>query len=188
VGSDIPETDDQVGALFGAVVVDTLDDLAWPELGRRLAVSGDWSLAGLSAEPAYWRARAEGRLGQSLSPRLALQVDGFAGFSGDDVPVYNWYRVGGVTLIPGYHHEELKGAQALAAAVSLRFKVFGQLRVLVRGGAGNVFATTADVTLDGLRWGVGAGLYHPSPIGPVSFEMGVRDGGDTLASLSIGWH
>jgi len=188
VGINIPETNDHVGALFGSVVVDTLDDLAWPEHGRRLAIGGDWSLAGLGADRAYWRARAEGRLGQSLSPRLALQVDGFAGLSGDDAPVYNWYRIGGVSLIPGYHHEELKGAQAIAGAVSLRGKAFGQLRVLVRGGAGNVFPTTADITLDGLRWGVGAGLYHPSPIGPVSFEMGVRDGGDTLASLSIGWN
>jgi NTE family protein len=187
-GIDIPASDDQVGALFGAVVVDTLDSLAWPEHGHRLAISGEWSLAGLSADPVYWRAQAQGRMGVSLSPRVALQVDGLAGFSGDEVPVYNWYRVGGVTLVPGYHHEELKGAQALAAAVSLRYKLFGQLRVLVRGGAGNVFPTTADITLDGLRWGVGAGLYHPSPVGPVSFEVGVRDGGNTLASLSIGWN
>ena len=123
-----------------------------------------------------------------LGRRLLAQVDAFAGFSGDDVPVYDWYRIGGVTLVPGYHHEELKGAQALAAAVSLRFKVFGQLRVLVRGGAGNVFPTTDDITLDGLRWGVGVGVYHPSPIGAVSLELGVRDDGGTLASLSVGWN
>ena len=36
-GLDLPEANDQVGALFGSVVVDTLDDLAWPEHGRRLA-------------------------------------------------------------------------------------------------------------------------------------------------------
>jgi hypothetical protein len=117
-----------------------------------------------------------------------LQVDAFAGFGGDDVPVYNWYRIGGVTLIPGYHHEELKGAQALAGAVSLRCKVFGQLRLLVRGGAGNVFPTTSDITLDGLRWGVGVGAYHPSPVGAVSLELGVRNDGGTLASLSVGWN
>jgi len=47
---------------------------------------------------------------------------------------------------------------------------------------------TEDVTFDGLRWGAGVGVYHPSPIGPVSFEMGVRDGGGTLGSLAIGWN
>jgi len=35
---------------------------------------------------------------------------------------------------------------------------------------------------------VGLGVYHPSPIGPVSFEVGVRDDGYTLLSLSVGWN
>jgi NTE family protein len=187
-GIDLPESNEQVGTLFGSFVVDTLDSLAWPEHGRRLAISGDWSLAGLGADPVYWRAQAMGRVARPLGERVLLQVDAFAGLSGDNVPVYNWYRIGGVTLVPGYHHEELKGAQALAAAVSLRCKAFGQLRVLVRGGAGNVFPTTSDITLAGLRWGVGVGAYHPSPIGAVSLEVGVRDGGGTLASLSVGWN
>jgi outer membrane translocation and assembly module TamA len=116
------------------------------------------------------------------------QVDGLAGFSGDDLPVYDWYRLGGVDLLPGYRHEELKGAQALAGALSLRYRLAGQLRLVVRGGAGNVFAGTDDMTLDGLRWGVGFGVYHPSPIGPVSLELGVRDDGGTLVSLAVGWN
>jgi outer membrane protein assembly factor BamA len=187
-GLDLPEAVDQVGALLGQVVVDTLDDLDWPEHGRRLALSGEWSLDGLGADIEYWRAAAQYRVVRILGKRLLAQVDGFAGLSGDDVPVYDWYRIGGITLVPGYHHEELVGAQALAAAVSLRFKAFGQLRVFARGGAGNVFPTTDDITLDGVRWGVGAGVYHPSPIGPVSLEFGVRDDGGTLASLSVGWN
>jgi outer membrane protein assembly factor BamA len=187
-GLDFPEGSDQVGALFGHVVVDTLDDLAWPEHGRRVALSGEWSLDSLGADLEYWRARFEYRGARHLGKRLVAQLDGLAGISGDDLPVYDWYRVGGVTLVPGYHHEELKGAQALAAALSLRYKLVGQLRLVARGGAGNVFATTDDITLDGLRWGVGVGLYHPSPIGPVSFEVGVRDDGSTLGSLSVGWN
>jgi hypothetical protein len=35
---------------------------------------------------------------------------------------------------------------------------------------------------------VGAGVYHPSPVGPVSLELGVRDGGSTLLSLAVGWN
>jgi hypothetical protein len=72
--------------------------------------------------------------------------------------------------------------------LSLRCRLFGQLRVVARGGGGNVFARTGDITLDGLRWGVALGAYHPSPIGPVSFEVGVRDGGAVLATLSVGWN
>jgi NTE family protein len=186
-GLDVPEVTDQQGALFARVVADTLDDLAWPERGRRLAVSGEWSLGGLGAEREFWRAQAEGRVGRRLGQRFVAQVDAFAGLSGRDLPVYDWYRLGGVTLVPGFRHEELKGAQALAGALSVRYRIFGQLRLLGRAGAGNVFERTGDVSVDGLRWGVGAGVYHPSPIGPVSFELGVRDDGGALATLSVGW-
>jgi outer membrane protein assembly factor BamA len=183
----LPAETDRVRALFGRLVFDTLDDLAWPEHGRRYAVSGESSLADLGAERVYWSALAEGRTAYPLGRRLTLQLDALAFLSDEELPQYDWYRLGGVTLVPGHYHEELKGAQAFAAAASLRMKVLGQLRVLARGGAGNVFATTDDVTLDGLRWGVSAGAYHPSPIGPVAFEFAVRRGGATLATLSIGW-
>jgi len=187
-GLDFPESLDQVGALFGSVVVDTLDDLAWPERGRRLAAHGQWSLAGLGAERRYWRLEVEGRVARPLHPRLVAQLDARVGLSGDDLPVYDWYRLGGVELLPGYHHEELTDAQAVAGALSLRYRVTGQLRLVARGGAGNVFAQAGDITLAGLRWGVGVGLYHPSPIGPVSIELAVRDDGRTLATLAVGWN
>jgi NTE family protein len=187
-GLDFTESLDRVGALFGSLVLDTLDDLAWPEHGRRLVAHGEWSLAGLGAERRFWRLEVEGRAGRQLGRRFVAQLDGRAGLSGDDLPVYDRYRVGGVELLPGYRHEELKGAQTIAGALSLRYRLKGQLRLLVRGGAGNVFDRSRNITLDGLRWGMGVGLYHPSPIGPVSFEMAVRDGGRTLTSLSVGWN
>jgi len=187
-GLPFPDETDQVGALFGRVVVDTLDDFLWPEHGRRLAVSGDWSLGDLGADRRFWRAEAVGRVAGTFSRRFAAEIDALAGLSGDDLPAYDWYRLGGVVLVPGYRHEELKGAQALSGAVSLRYRLVGQLRLVARAGAGNVFDRPAEMTLAGLRWGVGVGLYHPSPIGPASVELAVRDGGKTLLSLSIGWN
>ena len=117
-----------MGALFGNVVIDTLDDLEWPERGWRLAFHGEWSLDGLGADLAYWRAAAEYRGSRLFGQRLVGQIDAQAGFSGDDLPVYDWYRLGGVTLLPGYRHEELKGAQSLAGSLSLRYRLLGQLR------------------------------------------------------------
>jgi NTE family protein len=186
-GIDLPASRDQVGALFGSVVFDTLDDLAWPERGRRLAAHGVWSLADLGAERRYWRLELQGRFARPLHSRLVAQLDGRVGLSGDDLPVYDWYRVGGVEPVPGYYHEELTNAQAVAAALSLRYRVIGQLRIVARAGAGNVFARTRDISLERLRSGFGVGLYHPSPLGPVSLELGVRDDGRTLATVAIGW-
>ena len=181
-------TSDQVGALFAQLTLDTLDDLAWPEHGQRLALSGDWSLAALGADRVSWRLAGDAQAARTLSPRLVAQARAFAGLSGSDLPVYDWHRIGGTGLVPGYHHEELKGRQALAGSIALRFRLIGHLRAVGRVGAGNVFEHADEVTLGDLRWGASVGLYHPSPIGPVALEVGVREGGATLTALSVGWN
>jgi len=187
-GIDLPDRSDQVGALFAGVSYDTLDDLAWPEHGQRLAIRAEWSIASLDADREFRAAFAEGRLARLFGRRLTLQLDVQGGVSRDDLPVYDWYRLGGSALLPGYRHEELKGAQSLAAAFSARYEVLGQFRLLARAGAGNVFVHTREITLRDPRWGLGVGLYRPSPIGPVAVELGVRNGGATLISLSVGWN
>jgi hypothetical protein len=110
------------------------------------------------------------------------------GLSGRDLPVYDWHRPGHAAPVPGYRLDELKGAQGFAARATLRHRLFGELRAFARAGAGNVFGRRRDMTLRDLRWGVGLGAYQPTAIGPVSLEVAVRDGGDTLLSLAVGWN
>jgi outer membrane protein assembly factor BamA len=184
----LPEANDKVSLLFAGMTFDTLDDLLWPRGGGRLFAEGGWNLEGMGASHRYWRLRFEGRLGRPIGSQGALQLDGLVGLSGDELPVYDYFRVGGPALIPGYRHEELRGAQALAAAVSLRYPVLGLLQLVARGGAGNVFADTQDIGFQDLRWGAGIGAYYPSPIGPVSLELGVRDSGKKVVSLVVGWY
>ncbi len=187
-GIDLPEADDSVRTAFASAVYDTLDDSAWPEHGERLAVAGDWSPAGLGASREFWRLDLQGRLGRTLGPRLALQLDARVGLSGRELPAYDYYRLGGVELLPGYRHEELQGPQAMAGAVSVRYRLLGDLRLLARAGAGNVFRRTSDLTLAGLRWGVAVGAMYPTRVGPVSAELAVHDGGATLATVALGWN
>jgi NTE family protein len=187
-GIDLPEAEDGVGTLEAGLILDDLDDLLWPQSGRRLAVTGEWSLGGLGATYPGWRLQAEARTALAFTRRTTLQLDGRLGLSHGDVPVYDWYRIGGPYLVPGYHHEELKGAQALAAALSLRFRIAKALHLVTRAGAGNVFESQKDLTLRDLRYGVGVGLMAPTRVGPVSVELGVRDGGESLVTLSLGWN
>ncbi len=182
------EASDDVGLVFAAVTLDTLDDLLWPRVGGRLLAEGEWNLESMGATYPYWRLRLEGRVGRPIGGKGALQLDGLVGLSGEELQVYDYFRVGGPALIPGYRHEELKGAQTLAAAVSLRYPVLGQMQLVARGGAGNVFEDTQDIGFQDIRWGASIGVYYPSPIGPVSVEVGVRDGGKTLVSLVVGWY
>ncbi len=187
-GIGLPETTDQNRMLLASVVVDRMDDLLWPSSGQRLAVHAWWNSKDLGATRPFWRVHGEGRLGQRLGQRTVLQLDAVVGLSGDDLPLYDWFRIGGPYLIPGYFHEQLKGPQALAGAVSLRYRVVSELRVLVRAGAGNVFQARDTIGLDDLRWGVGVGVMYPSRVGPLALEMGWRDGGTSLVSASLGWN
>jgi len=188
VGVEVPPGEDQVRALHVRAVADNLDSLLWPRHGRRLVVEGVWNLEGLGAVRPHWRLYGEGRTGIPLGGSLAIQADVMAGLSGRDLPEYDYFRIGGPQLIPGYHHDELKGPQAIAGALSLRWNVVGQLAVFVRGGAGNVFVERADVSLSGLRWGVGGGAVFQSGVGPLALEVGVGDGGHRVTSLSLGWN
>jgi NTE family protein len=187
-GVPLPAASDSVAALFAGLALDTLDDLRWPASGGRLAASAEWNLDGMGATHPYWRVRLEGRLASGIGRKASLQLDGLLGLSGEELPVYDHFRVGGPTLVPGYRFEELKGAQALAAAVSLRYRVLGPVRLLARAGAGNVFEDTDEIGLQQLRWGVGVGLFYPSRIGPISVELAVRDDGRSLVSLAVGWY
>ena len=183
----LDDVTDRVGVLFGQIVIDTLDDLAWPEHGRRIAATGEWSSSRLGRRPRVLARRARVPRGPVVRPA--------AGGAGGRArrPVarrsadLQLVRLGGVTLLPGFYHGELQGKQAVAAAVSLRYKVVGQLRIVVRGGAGNVFDEASDINAADLRWGAAVGLFHPSPVGPVSLEFGFRKG-SSVASLSIGWN
>jgi len=181
------DVNDRVGSVFGKVEIDTLDDLDWPERGRRLSFAGEWSDAALGAEHNYRRVAGEFRVARSFGDRWTAQADTTLGMSWNDLPVYDWYRLGSVAQLPGYYHGELKDRQAMAATLGLRYRAIGQLRLLVRGGAGRVFRDAADLGLDGLKWGGAIGAYFPSPIGPVSVELGFRRGG-TITSLSVGWY
>jgi NTE family protein len=186
IGVPLGEANDKVAQLFGGFTVDSLDDLLWPTAGGRLAAVAEWNVEGMGSAHSYWRLRSEGRLGRTLG-RATLQLDAALALSDDGLPVYDHFRLGGPVLVPGYRYEELKGPQAIAAAASLRHPVVGGLRLVMRVGAGNVFDDRDRIALSGLRWGAAVGVYYPSGVGPLSLELGFREGGASVVSLVVGW-
>jgi len=184
----LPEASDTVSSLFAGLTIDTLDDFLWPRQGGRISARGEWDIEAMGATHPSWRLAIEGRLGQFVGRKATVQLDGLAGFSGEQLQFYDQYRVGGPMLIPGYHHEELVGSQAIAGALSLRYTIVSGLRLVARGGAGNVFAETSEIGLHGLRWGIGLGAVYRSRVGPVSLEVGFRDGGASLVTFVVGWY
>jgi NTE family protein len=188
VGLEQVEAKDTVARLFAGLTVDTLDDLLWPAGGGRLAAQVEWNVDGMGATHPFWRLRLEGRSGRALGSRATLQLDGLLGLSGDDLPVYDYFRLGGPMLVPGYRFEELKGPQALAGALALRYRFLGSLEAVARVGGGDVFDSPDAISLTDLRWGAGLGVYYPSRVGPISIEIGFREGGESLLSVGVGWN
>jgi NTE family protein len=186
LGLDFPEGTDQVRTLTAGISYDDLDDFLYPEAGARLRLRANESASGLGASHDYWLMSLSLRLAHRLGGRGVLEVDGFGGLSGGDVPVYELFRIGGSVLLPGWYEDELWGAQALAGALSYRYRVVGQLRIVARVGAGNVWDLRSDVSLASLKPGAGLALVQPTRIGPVSLDFGVREGGKTLLTLSVG--
>jgi len=168
-------------------VLDALDDRQYPTRHLRVEAKGDWSLTGLGATYEYWKAELTARAAIPGGDRFALQLDGLAGLSGNPLPVYELFRLGGPVLLPGYHINELWGEQALAASLTLRYRVIKNLRVLARAGMGNVWEDRADIGFDSLPFGFGLGLYYPTRIGPVAANAGIRRNGDVLFTFSIGY-
>jgi len=186
LGLDFPEGSDDVRTLTAGMSYDDLDDFLYPEAGVRFKLRADESPSGLGASHDHWLTSLSLRFARRLGARSVLEVDGFGGFSGGDVPVYDLFRIGGPVLLPGWYEDELWGAQALAGALSFRYRLIGQLRLVARVGAGNVWDQRSDIRLDSLKPGAGLALVQPTRIGPVSLDFGVRDGGKTLLTLSVG--
>ena len=186
LGLPYPDQSDDVRLLTGGATYDVLDDFLYPEAGVRVEARADKSAKGLGASLDYWRSSVSARAARRLGRRSVLEMDVFLGISGGDIPVYEIFRIGGPVLLPGWHEEELWGAQALAGAASFRYRLIGQLRLLARVGAGNVWDERASVSLDSLKVGAGLALVQPTRVGPVSLDFGIGEGGKALVTLSVG--
>jgi outer membrane protein assembly factor BamA len=179
--------DDRVRMLRAAAVWDRLDDASLPTSGARVEVMADRSLRGLGATAAYSRLRARGQWVLSLARRSVLELRASMAVSGGAVPAYDLFRLGGPRELPGFRRDELWGAQAGAVSLSHSLTVARGLRLLVRGGAGDVWDSREQIALRGLRRGAGVGLELPTRAGPISLEWARRSGGGSAVYFAVGF-
>jgi outer membrane protein assembly factor BamA len=104
--------------LDGLAVWDNLDDRWLPTRGEAISLAAEKSLTDWGASLDYWRAVAKGQFALSLGKRSLLEGQLEAGDSGGDLPVYEFHRIGGPALMPGFDRDELWGPHALAGAIA----------------------------------------------------------------------
>jgi NTE family protein len=185
-GIPVASGQDEYRVLGGLLGWDRLDDRDLPRAGAALSVRSEWSLTGLGATRDYWRFRTDGRAAWSPLPGFVIDGAVAVGLSERDVPDYELFRLGGPVFLPGRPREERWGRQLLAAALSPGFDLRG-FRVVMRAGAGNVWASQDDISLGDLDWGFGAGVTRRTRFGPIALEAGVDQDGHGAVYISAGY-
>jgi NTE family protein len=181
-----PPGTDTTRTLFARYVEDSLDDLSFPTRGWRFDLAAIRSASGLGATRDYWRGQLSTRVAFPAGTRVTVEAEIFGGLSGRDLPVYDWFRLGGPVLIPGLHSDELWGPQGAGAAATASVRLDG-LRVRGRVGAGNVWPTRSEIRLNSLRVGFGLGVFYPTRFGPLGLDWGVTTDRRSLWSLTLGY-
>ena len=185
-GIPFDERADTVVKATGRFVTDTLDNRFWPASGWRLDARGEQTITALGSSLSY--------------PRASLRIDGywkvgkrglvsghvFGGGAGSRAPVYDYFRVGGPTLIPGRSREEIWGPWAMAGSLGLAARLSPQWRLGVEVGAGNAWAERTDIRFDTLRAGGTLALSRLTPVGPIALGLGLG-AGDLKVYVSLGY-
>lgn len=177
---------DSIATLGARVVWDTLDDRWRPTRGRRVSLALDHSVRSLGADHDYWRALGDARWCVGLGRAATAQLDALGFTSGGTLPRYEQVQLGGPVLAPGLQRDALWGPHAAAAAVSMRVPVLGGLQAVARAGAGGAWEERSQVSAGSARRGIGLGLQHDTPVGPVALEWG-RSEGHSQVYFSIGY-
>ncbi len=165
----------------------SLDDSDAPTRGVAASFDIQKSSPWLGASVEYLRAEMRFRLAAPLGARNVLHFDFMGGLSWDDLPIHEFFMIGGPVLIPGYNREEFWGRQALAVSAGYSFLFTPVLQMTVRGGGGNVWQRRDEIDLGSIYWGGGAGLQYMTPFGPVGGGGGINEDGKAEVYFWVGY-
>jgi NTE family protein len=165
----------------------SLDDPDAPTRGLATSFDIQKSSPWLGASVEYLRAELRFQLAAPLGSRNVLHFDFLGGLSWDDLPVHEYFMMGGPVLMPGYNREEFWGRQALAASAGYSYLFSPVLQMTLRGGGGNVWQSREEIDLSSMLWGGGAGLQYLTPFGPIGGGVGVNQDGKAEFYFWVGY-
>lgn len=171
--------------VLGRYVWDDLSSVVLPERGQFLRALVEHNFDSLGADYQYTFLDVYGRAVRRAGP-LVLDARLRYGYSDGDLPVYEQFRIGGPDLIPGVSRGELWGDQAIGASLTVGVDLISLLRIYARGGFGNTWNSTRDISFGSTIKGGGIGATIASPIGPIQLDYGWAEGGRNRFYLSFG--
>jgi len=171
---------------FGARRIAT-DSLVEPTRGTWLEAGVETGSRYLGSQKSYVRWTADARGFVPVGPtvfagRVFLgSITGFAKTHSGDLPITKLFYSGGSAMSRGYDFQHLGnddapghavgGMSSLAASLELRFPLYGDLRGVVFGDAGQLGTGPGDWQPTALRYSVGGGLRYLTPLGPIRLDL-----------------
>jgi NTE family protein len=191
--SDLPDIDNDIGALHGRFLVDTFDKSYFPTKGFMVSFTGDLVSESLGADFDYEMIELLMNGVKSLGKHTVSVRLGAGTSFGSDIPYYNQFTLGGVSSFGGLARGQLRGEYLAVGSLGYRYQI-GRLPpglgngiyVLIRSDAGNVWQDNRDVDFGDLRYGVLAGLAADIAMGPTSLLYGAANEGGSSMYFSVG--
>ncbi len=186
---DLPEDevpdDFEIGAVRFLGRLDNLDNVNVPRGGTAGSLFAFQSLDALGADREYLKIGAGGSMffgGGKHTGTISFD----AGWSDEDLPVYDQFYLGGLGSLSGYSNRELRGQYVGVGRLGYYHEAF---RSWFLGGwveAGNVFQSTDEMTGSNLIWTGTVILAKDSSFGPIYLAYGYANTGDNRIYLQLG--
>ena len=168
-------------SVFGQCIIDNTDDRYFPSSGVRLLLNGESIVEFKHDAKPFTKFFGELNWNFSPYPFHTLSLDLLAGISTNGLPIYEQFRFGGPSHLPGYHRDELWSNDALRGAVSYRFKFFKIWHFMA--GVSVASMDRGESFINGLNMGVVAA----TPVGPLRLTYGRSDDDREQVYFSLGY-
>jgi NTE family protein len=187
---DLPETQAQIGAITGRVLIDQMDNPNFPNKGYWGRLTLFSSLKQLGADDAY--NKVEGIVGAAYTyKRQTFLVSLDAGsYIGPNLPFYDDFSLGGFLKLSGLSLNQLHGQQITLAKIITYHKMaksfFGDFYLGGSLETGNVWKVDEKFSFSKLRLAGSVFVGYDTIIGPFYLAYGRADGGYSAAYLYLG--
>ena len=186
----LPETEAQIGAITGRVLIDQIDNPNFPHTGYYGRLTLFSSMKQLGASDAY--NKVEGIVGAAYTyKRQTFLVSLDAGsYIGPSLPFYDTFTLGGFLKLSGLSLDQLHGQQITLAKLityhNMAKSFFGDFYVGGSLETGNVWQVDEKPSFSKLRLAGSVFVGYDTILGPLYLAYGRADGGFSAGYLYLG--
>ncbi len=173
--------------VFGKAIFDNIDDMYFPTRGIQIILENETVLT--TSSQGHYFTKFSGSFSWTWPLFLKQTITPFAkwGLSGDSLPVYEKFRVGGPMDMPGFHRHEVWGNNMIAFGLKHRIPLYKELSFQTTLSVASVFDHLKNLEAEKFIMGITLGLAFSSPMGPISLEYGWSGTGRNQYYLSAGY-